>query len=207
MSLPTAETEGLHAGESTVSVGALPGSANETDVAVLPEEAALGVSHTGTAPSTGASPDHHRSTEIAVLGTGAIATGVLAERHHEQATGPGRGRHRLGHQAGAVRGAVGRPRALDARQRRGRGVRAPPPRLSPARSTTATKRAPRSATRTRTRRSARARPTTRSLRSRTNARTTIAASSRRPSAPARPSARRRRTGTTTRPTVSRVPLQ
>jgi hypothetical protein len=200
MSLSTAETEGLHAGESTVSVGALPGSANEKGVAVLPEEAALSTSHTGTAPSIGATPNHHRSTEAAVLGTAVIATGVPVERHHKQGTSPGRGRYRLGHQAGAVRAAVGRPRVLDARQRRGRGVREPPPRLSPARSITATKRAPRSATRTRTRRSTRARPTTPSLRSRTNARITIAALRRRPSALARPSARRRTTTTMTRPT-------
>jgi hypothetical protein len=128
MSLPTAETEGLYAGEPTISVGALPGSANETSVAVLPEGAAFSASHTGTTPSTGATPDHHHSTEAAVLGTAAIATGVLLDRHHEQGIGSGRGHHRLGHQAGAVRGAVGRPRALDARQRRGRGVRAPSPR-------------------------------------------------------------------------------
>jgi hypothetical protein len=88
MSLPTSETEGIRAGESTGGVGALPGSVNETGVAVLPEEAALGASHTGTAtstsaPTTGETHDHHRSTEAAVLGTAAAATGVAAESHHE----------------------------------------------------------------------------------------------------------------------------
>jgi hypothetical protein len=65
--------------------------------------------------------------EAAVLDTAAIVTGVAAERYHEQGAGPSCGHHWLGQHAGAVRGAVGRPRASTRDN-----VQAPPVRCRPA---------------------------------------------------------------------------
>jgi hypothetical protein len=95
MSMPTTETQGLREGELVGGVGALPGSVNETGVAVLPEErnATTPAVDRTTGSGTGLTADNttgvstsreheheHRSTEAAALGTSAAVAAIAADR-------------------------------------------------------------------------------------------------------------------------------